>query len=419
VLAASVSPEGHWTFRNAAGEALTAASPDELKRVLPMLAGATAMQAMLILDWDSLFATGEPLKALPRTLSLSVLVGPDVVPLVERDGRRHLAIRPAVLVEVGGRAETEEALRQVARRLAARDVRLLALVVDGPQTLPPRPVPDASGKAATDPIDLLKLLAALAALSGQTAIVIGRTDGPRLVFRTPAGGERAVLLGDLVAAAARHDVDLVVLQAPAARQPGTRNWLWQRIEVAGLDAARERPSVADFLDAYVGGDAEQPVAVRLADTDGQRTRLVLTRPSGGSLGGLLAGLSAEVTGRVVTTGADAYLVASPRRQELSRRVVPGVPAVVQAVYLGGLVAGLLGFAQARRWWSRIWRVEDPADYDSRVGYLTARGVEIGLFGLAFLPLVGVPALFVQAVRLMIRPLGLGVRQPSGSQGTPA
>src|SRR5262245_12107450 len=32
-LAATVSPEGHWTFMNAAGEAFTAGTPDELKRV--------------------------------------------------------------------------------------------------------------------------------------------------------------------------------------------------------------------------------------------------------------------------------------------------------------------------------------------------------------------------------------------------
>ena len=37
-LAATVSQEGHWTFVNARGERFTAASPDELKRVVSALA---------------------------------------------------------------------------------------------------------------------------------------------------------------------------------------------------------------------------------------------------------------------------------------------------------------------------------------------------------------------------------------------
>ena len=36
---------------------------------------------------------------------------------------------------------------------------------------------------------------------------------------------------------------------PTPRQPGGRNWLWQRIAVGGLDDALKRATLGDFLDA--------------------------------------------------------------------------------------------------------------------------------------------------------------------------
>ena len=60
---------------------------------------------------------------------------------------------------------------------------------------------------------------------------------------------------DLLAAADAADVNLIILESSSTpRQPGGRNWLWQRIEVKGLEEGLQRPRLADVLNA-VGGSA--------------------------------------------------------------------------------------------------------------------------------------------------------------------
>lgn len=425
VLGAAVSQEGHWTFVNAAGETLTAASGEEVLRVLPLMTGGVAKPALL-LDVDAMFAPAAHLKLLPQGLDLSVATAAAIYPIVERSGSRFVRLRSAVLLEANGRAAFDEALFQLARPLGRGDVRVLSLTIDGPQTLRKRVALDDAGKPQSDPIDPYKLPSALAALSGQTAIVIGRSEGALLHFRLPSGGERAVLIDDLTSAAARHDVNLVVLQAAAARQPGTRNWFWQRVEVAGLDHARDRPTFADFLDAFAGGDPAAPVLVSAARQDGLPTRLVLTRNAtgGGGIGDFFADLAAEVTGRVVSMRADAWMVSAERQEELSRRIVPGVPSALQWGYLGLLLVGLAGLPAARGWWGRIWPPEDRSEYAAAAGYHAARAIKFVVFTALFLPVVALPAAVVhtarqvlQLVLLPFRLVGQFVRWMSRKQET--
>ncbi|MFZ4808938.1 MAG: hypothetical protein ACOYLQ_16920 [Hyphomicrobiaceae bacterium] len=400
VLGAAVSHEGHWTFVNAAGERLTAGNADEMRRIIPVLTGAGGeVKPTLVLSEDSIFRHREHLGALPPSSGLAVLVGTEAYPLVRRGEALFAEARPGVLIETTGRAAFEEAAYQLARPLQRSEVRILSLAVDGPQTLPRLPALGADGRPLTDLIDPYRLPAALSVMTGQTAVVIGRVEGTLLNFRLPAGGERSLLLADLTAAAARHDVNLIVLQAPAARQPGTRTWLWQRVEVKGLEQARDRSTLADFVDALAGSDRAAPMTVGAAAHDSGRTRLTLRQPDAGSgVGSLVADLTAEVTGRIVSAGADAYLVSADRQTELQQRLVPGIPAGLQYGYVGLLVAGLIGLPAARRWWLRLWPPEQRADYAGAAGYQAARIVKLLVFVLAFLPLVGLPAAVWHTVR---------------------
>ncbi len=52
-----------------------------------------------------------------------------------------------------------------------------------------------------------------------------------------AGGpDRSLAVEDLTSAAAANDANMIILDAPAGRQPGARNWLWLKAEVQGVDA---------------------------------------------------------------------------------------------------------------------------------------------------------------------------------------
>ena len=192
-------------------------------------------------------------------------VGKTAYPLLRRPGaagERLLAqVRPHLLVELGDPGLFHEALFQLARPLKAAGIRVIALEPGGPGLLARAPRIDAaSGRALTDAIDPDRLRHALAPLRGQTALVTGRVDGELLYFRPASGPERSLLLRDLTAAAEAADVNLVILKSAAPRQPGARNWLWQRAEVRGLDAALQRADLGDFLDALGASGGRMTVA---------------------------------------------------------------------------------------------------------------------------------------------------------------
>jgi hypothetical protein len=401
-LAAHVSQEGHWTFLNRAGERMTAASPDEMARVLRTLGGGAGADARptLILTEDAVFKHQARLRDLPRGAELRVAVGNASYPLLRRTeggADRHFAeVRPQVLVSLGERRLFDEAVFQLSRRLDKARVRVLALEPGGPHTLARTPKLDpATGRALVDAIDPYKLTEALRALRGQTAVVTGRIERDLLVFKPASGAERSVILKDLTRAAEAADVDLVVLRSPTPRQPGGRNRLWLRVNVKGLDEALERAELADFLAALAG--AERQLIVTAAESGHGRTVLTTVgagapqHAPGGRVGEVLSELVSEVTGQLATTAVEAHMKDSSRQKELDARILPYLPSDLQFAYLGALVLGLVGLPFARAWWLRLWPAERREEYANAAGYHAARLVKLVAFLLVFLPLVALPA----------------------------
>ena len=239
-------------------------------------------------------------------------------------------------------------------------------------------------------------------IRGQTALVTGRVDGELLYFKPASGPERSLLLRDLTAAAEAADVNLVIFKSSAARQPGARNWLWQRVEVRGLDAALQRASLADFLDALGGSGGR--MAVTATPQGALRTRLDIRpapdlgpAPVTSPIADIFTDVVSELAGKVVTSGIDASLPSAERQRELDDRIIPGVPSLLQFAYIGSLVLGLFGLPVARGWWQRLWPAEQRQDYASRFAYIAAWTVRGGIMLLVFVPLVAVASVPVQAV----------------------
>ena len=396
-LAAQATPEGAWRFANRAGEILTAGTPDEMRRVASVLlpeVGADARLA-IYLDEDTVFRHPAALANLPKASELNVATGRDCYAIIgrgEAGGRLFAEVRPNLLVELNERRAFEEAVWQLQRPLEAAEVRVLALEPGAPPVLPASPRTDAiSKRALIDAIEPASLPAALGAVRGQTVLITARIDG-RLLFVQPASGsERSLILADLFAAAEEADVNLVVLHAAATpRQPGGRNWLWQKVEVSGLDQALQRVRVADFYNAL--GAANRPLLAS-AVISPRRTSLTI-RPLGEAsgpasptgVGGMFSAVLSEITGRVVITAVVASLQSAEHQRELALRIIPGVPADVAAAYLLFVVLGLVGAPASRPWWRRLWPPEAAAEYAGRVGYLAARAVRGLCFLLVFLPL---------------------------------
>ncbi len=419
-LAAHAGAEGHWTFLDRRGETFTVGTPDEMKRVVATLAPDADPKAMLLLHLSdaTVFERAAMLKELPAGARLGLVTHGQSYPLLRvREGGKDIlraAVRSRLQVEIGDRDTFVEALLQLARPLEPRFVRVLSLEPGGPQTLIRAPAADpASGRPPLDAIDPFKLSAALPALRGQTAVVSGKITGEYLAFRPPSGSEATILAGDVLSAAARANVDLVVVQSETPHQPGGRNWLWQRFAIEGLDKALAHATFADFLETLAGGRGE--IVVRLAAAGRERLVMRIAAPEsalGPGIGGVLQEMTVGITGTIAPTTIVAHTTTFAHRRELSLRLVPLVPSSWQAVYGACLLLGGLGLAAARRWWGRLWPAEQRADYGGAGGYWAARVFRLAAFALVFLPLAG-PAALVATL------LGLAGKRAARPEATPA
>ena len=402
-IAAEATPEGHWRFVSRAGEVFTVGTAEEMKRAIPLLhpEAKAGVRLALHVTEDTVFRQAAALKALPANAELFVVVGPESYRLVRRAEDapdRFLAeVRPHVVVEMADRRLFAEAVWQLERPLTKAGVRVLALEPGGPSSLSAGPrIDPASRRPLIDVIDPGSLAAAMDSVRGQTLLVVGRIDRDQLYVRPSGGGERSLLLKDLFRAAEAADVSLILLHAATTpRQPGGRNWLWQRVEVAGLEEALQRSRLADFLNG-LGAPNRRMAAIALPV--GGRTLLDLTpvgdlaaAPPARGVTDFFSGIVADLTGRVVAAGVKANLRSAERQQEFDLRLLPGVPSALQFGYLALMFVGLFGVPLSRGWWSRIWPPEVATEYAGRTGYWAARAVRSLAYALIFLPLTALLA----------------------------
>ncbi len=395
-LAAHVTPEGHWKFANREGQLFTAATPDELARVRTALApeSAPGENLALYLSEETVFRSRTALKELPADADLHIVVGKESYKLRRGADVMDLTaeIRPNLSVEITGPALFNEAVYRLSRPLNRSNMRVLALEPGGPQRLSSVPRFDPATKAAlVDQIDPTTLPQALSGLKGQTAIVSGRVENGTLRFRPSKGSEQSLDIARLVKAAEEADVNLVVIGADAAHQPGGRNWFWQRVAVAGLDDALKRATFGDFLTAL--GDGATELVIKTApSTHGRVVLSAVPKPASSvPLSDTLTSWIGEMTGHVAMRSLEVFARDAEQERELEARFVPGIPSLLQIYYVGAIVAGLLGWPVSAAWWRRLWPREERSEYSGRVGYVAARVVRALAFTLLFLPVVGFPA----------------------------
>lgn len=414
-LAAHATPEGHWSFANRNGDVFTAADPEEMGRLVQSLAPDAASSGKagslaLYLDETTVFKHRDRIDALPDNARLYVTVDGKPYRLVRRgDGataRFSVRMRRNVEVPMGNRALFDEAVWQLSRRLNKADIRVVALDEKGADALRGVPVFDKGTQQAR--VDRLKpdqLMQSFRDVRGQTVLLKGRVDGDQFVVTPSGGSQRQIPIADLTSSAARHDVNVVLLQGQGVQQPGGRNWFWQTVEVDGLKDAVKRATYADFLNAL--GEKRGMFSVR-AQAQGEGRVLVQATPVTdassvpygdvvGDIGDWVGHVTSQVTGNVITNAVTASVNSKERQTELDWRLVPHVPSIYQLIYLAGIVCGLLSWAITRSWWRYVWKREARAEYASTFGYFAARIVKALFYTFVFLPLVGIPAFAVQCL----------------------
>lgn len=406
-LAAHATPEGHWQFVNREGQTFTAGTADELKRAFPTLAPEAALgdgKMALYLSEDSVFRNRAALDQLPKDAQLHVVTDSGAFG-VTRTGSGAATtlkaqLKPNLSIDLADRALFDETVSYLGRGLNKANIRTIALEPGAANRLPSAPKVDPSSKQPlVDQLDPVHLAAAFRSIRGQTALVTGRVENGKLFFSPSKGGEFSRDIDELVNAATRNDVNLIVLHTDAARQPGGRNWLWQKIEVGGLQDATKAATFGDFLDALGArrggfqlsgvqeGTGRIQIAAKPVDAGAGIT-------SGAS--NLLAETIGHVTGEIVSKGAEIHSRDQSAQSEIDGQWIPGIPTYVQIPYVVGLVTGILSWATARGWWGRIWpSASSPAEPGSSARRWLSKTPRELAFLLVFLPVAGFPALMWQ------------------------
>jgi hypothetical protein len=398
-LAAEATPEGHWRFVNKAGETITAGTPEEMRRVVSLLVPDARADArlQLYLTEETVFGRRAALKELPRGSELHLFAAEESYRILRRSEgsseRLFAEIRANLVVELSDAKQFAEVAWQLGRPLNKANIRVLALEAGSATRLAASPrLDDASKKALIDSIDPGSLAAALGTVRGQTVLISGRIDGELLHFKGANGPERSLLVKDLFKAAEQADVNLILLHASSTpRQPGGRNWLWQKVEVKGLEQALQRARVADFYNALAPPTGRFAVTAKAAGS--ARTQVALAPiadlpkvPASRPLSDIFGDAAASLTGRVITAGVEANVRSAEYQRDVDWRLLPSLPANVQIGYMVLVLIGFLGAPLARLWWAHLWPPEDPTEYAGRSGYLAARLIRDSLFVAVFLPL---------------------------------
>lgn len=396
-LAAHVSPEGHWTFLNKQGDSFTAAYPAEMQRLNAALVPdlPTDGKLTLYLSEDSAFSDAQAMKSLPASAELHIVVGRDSYPLVRGSSNAPLKaqVRPNLTVDLTSQGAFEEAVFLLNRPLNKANVRMFAMEPGGPKQLSSVPQFNKTDKTTlVDRIDPASVLSALGKVRGQTVLVTGRVEGDAL-YVVPSGLVSDVMsISKLREAAEAADINLVILESASPRQPGGRNWLWQKVEVTGLKDALQQTTTADFFNTL--GSSRSALSVTATPNGYGRTLLQAVPPetSGSSLTGLYgpwAGdIADELRGNIAVHSVQAFVRDKDREQELDQRFIPGIPAWIQILALCHLILGLVAHQVAWDWWGKIWPPEQRAEYRSAWGYHLARLVRFLAFLFIFLPLCG-------------------------------
>ena len=403
-LAAHATPEGHWQFVNREGQVFTAGTPDELKRVMPSLApdaisgGDTKMS--LYLSEDSVFQNRSSLDQLPKDADLHVVTDNGTY-TVTRQGSDDTTllraqIKPNLVADLTDQALFDETVSYLDRSLNKSNIRTIALEPGASTLLPSAPKFDAATKVPlVDQLDPVHLAKALRSIRGQTALVVGRVENGKLFFSPTNGPELSRDIEELVSAASQNDVNLVILQSDASRQPGGRNWLWQTVEVDGLNEATKAATFGDFLDALA---AKRGGFELVASREGSGRVQITANPTeaASSISGEAKSTFAETvghfTGEVVTRTIEIHGRDQSAELELDGRLIPGIPTYIQIPYFISVFAAAISWSTIRAWWQRIWPPRIAAVGEGRVVKFLRNAPRGLTFWLIFVPVAGIPAL---------------------------
>jgi hypothetical protein len=358
----------------------------------------------LYLSEESVFENRVSLNELPQDTDLHVVTDAGSFP-VSRKGSGDAAIvsariRSNISTVLTDRALFDETVAYLGRSMNKLNIRTIAIESDAPGLLLSAPTLDVETKVPlVDRLEPSQLAQAFRPIRGQTALIIGRVENGKIFFEASNGTDVSRDIDEFVRAARQNDVSLVILQTDTTRQPGGRNWLWQRIEVDGLNDAARTATFGDFLDVLAAKRGGFDLTAS-RETSGRIQ--IVANPSDAASGisnqasTALAETLSHFTGEVIAKAVDIHGRDQSAETESDAEIIPGIPSYIQIPYAISFLAGLMSLPMLRRWWERVWP-QHVADAGAGRGIKIVTGLPRQLaFILAFIPVAGLPALIWQS-----------------------
>lgn len=400
-LAAHATPEGHWQFANKDGQLFTAGTPDEMKRVAAALIpeGVPNGKLSLYLSEDSVFADRHVLDSLPKDAELHLVSEKGAFKILRgSDGALSAEIKPNVRIALSEKTAFDDAVNFLTKPLNKSSIRTLSLQPGEAKSLSSAPKLDPASKTPlVDVIDPDRLAAGLSSIRGQSALLVGRIEGEKIIFQPATGGEITRNLDELLTAARDSDVNLVLLHADTPRQPGGRNWLWQTIEIGGFSDAISKSNFADFIEVFAA--RRGPMQIMAAGEGSGRVRLSAVADAAGTVAEVQESLGeavGNITGEIAMKALEVHARDEASDRELDARLIPGVPTYIQIPYFIGIFCGLIAWDTSRSWWRRIWAPRLRLEGEGRAVHWLKGLPNLLSYLLVYLPVAGYPAMLWHA-----------------------
>ena len=387
-LALNAGPDGSLRLVDELGRGVDLASETNLAAALKA-ANPKGGKVAIVADAKSLELAGDLATELASKGARAVPVFQRALPLGTTNGRLSIEVRPGISMPFFERTPTGLRNGRQIRRIRTSALREVNFALDKPlnrgtgvvaQVGKPRSGTrrvgfgnGPSGKPGeTVTVSRDDLLAGFAGNRRGTVILAGRVEGDRLMAK---GGP--IPLVDIRAAAAEADVHLVMLDGPAK---------------AAHNALTRADTYGDLLTGMVPGKIPVVIDAQQAGTTRIRLSMAPEKPLEPPVA---APTRADDVLTVTTSVADVAvrnalhsIVLDTRDQsmenDLSLRLIPGVPFWVHLIYGLNLLFGLYGSATAWRVWRRIWRIAPRPSRFAPV-YIP----RFLVFLLVFLPLTGI------------------------------
>ncbi|MBI1383696.1 MAG: hypothetical protein GC150_02115 [Rhizobiales bacterium] len=442
-LAAAVASDGTWRLAAPDGRTVTASGRYELRTALRWLplagvgAPATAGDATdsepqseiaLLVAPDGLATTPGALALLPKRVAPHTLIEGRVYPVrAGEEGPAYVVAHGRLLLPLTSDGSTAELLWHLRRRTVTDRTRLLALDPEGAARLGVRPPwrpfvrrnADVGRPVATvEKVMPEALHGAWTRLDGQLVILAGAVRDGELLAGPKTEPDPRMRVTALVRSARAAGVELLIVDTASPTQPGSRNVVWQPIDVARLERARKEPTLGHLLTAiaYQGQGLRLERTAAIDSTGGLTTGLSVepragldalldaaapdvVSGAGAVVVGVVTGLVARANGDLEARSVTAALASRARLEELRLRIVPWAPSWLQFGYLALIAMGLLAIPTATRWFHALWPPLPLSVHRSDAELVARRGGRILVFLFAFLPVVALAAVPVEVARL--------------------